>query len=106
ATVEGWLERMGQQAVEADARLGVVKAWTLHFLGRHDVAARALAAAQRASTNAALPDGAISLEVTSAFMDAAFSSGDVTRMLAGAQLAFEGEADRETPWRMRVHVLR
>ena len=106
ATVEGWLERMGEQAVEADARLGVVKAWTLHFLGRHDVAARALAAAQRASPDAAPPDGAISLEVTSAFMDAAFSSGDVTRMLAGAQLAFEGEADRETPWRMRVHVLR
>jgi LuxR family maltose regulon positive regulatory protein len=106
ATVEGWLQRMGEQAVEADARLGVVKAWTLHFLGRHDEAARALAAAKRASTDAALPDGAMSLEVTTAFMGAAFSSGDVTRMLAGAELAFEGEADRETDWRMRVHVLR
>jgi LuxR family maltose regulon positive regulatory protein len=105
ATVEGWLQRIGDDAVEADARLGVAKAWSLHFLGRHDEAARALAAAQRAGVDGALPDGASSLEVTAALMEAAFASGDVARMLDGAGLAFEREADRQSDWRAGVHVL-
>jgi len=105
ATVEGWLRRIGDQAVAADARLGVAKAWTLHFLGRHDEAARAMAAAQRAGLEGALPDGVSSLEVMSALMDAAFAPGDVNRMLAGAELAFERESERATAWRARVYEL-
>jgi len=105
STVQGWLQRIGSDAVEADARLGVAKAWTLHFLGRHDEAARTIAAAQRAGVEGALPDGASSLEVTTALMDAAFASGDVTRMLVAAAMAFEHESERETDWRAGVHVL-
>jgi LuxR family maltose regulon positive regulatory protein len=105
ATVEGWLRRIGDDAVAADARLGVAKAWTLHFLGRHDQAARALAEAQRAGIEGALPDGVSSIQVMTALMDAAFASGDVNRMLVGAALAFERESERDTAWRARVYEL-
>jgi len=105
ATVEGWLRRIGDDAVAADARLGVAKAWTLHFLGRHDQAAQALAEAQRAGIEGALPDGVSSIQVMTALMDAAFASGDVNRMLVGAALAFERESERDTAWRARVYEL-
>src|SRR6185369_16888893 len=34
-TVVGWLDALGVAAVESDRRLAVVRAWTMHFLGRH-----------------------------------------------------------------------
>jgi ATP/maltotriose-dependent transcriptional regulator MalT len=105
ATVEGWLRRLGDDVVEADGRLAVVKAWTMHFLGRHDEADQALEAAQRAAPQGPLPDGASSIESTVALVHAAFPGGDVGRMLAGAQRAFELESTRRSPWRVTVHVL-
>jgi ATP/maltotriose-dependent transcriptional regulator MalT len=105
ATVEGWLRRLGDDVVESDGRLAVVKVWTMHFLGRHDEAAHALEAAQLAAPPGPLPDGASSIESTIALVQAAFPGGDVGRMLAGAQRAFELESARRSPWRVTVHVL-
>jgi LuxR family transcriptional regulator, maltose regulon positive regulatory protein len=105
ATVEGWLRRLGDDVVEADGRLGVAKAWTLHFLGRHDEAARALAAARRAEPEGVLPDGTSSIEVAATMMDAAFPEGDVSRMLEAARKAFLHESERPTEWRIAAHVL-
>jgi LuxR family transcriptional regulator, maltose regulon positive regulatory protein len=105
ATVEGWLRRLGDDVVENDGRLAVVKVWTMHFLGRHDEADRALEAAERAAPAGPLPDGASSLESTIALVHAAFPGGDVGHMLAGAQRAFELESARQSPWRVSVHVM-
>ena len=106
ATLIGWLESLPPEAIEADRRLGVVRAWTMHFLGRRDEAQAALAAAIRAPAAAGpMPDGTSSIDATAALMGAAFPGDDVGRMLASAQRAFELEANRDSPWRVTVHVL-
>ena len=106
ATLLGWLEALPAEAIEGDRRLGVVKAWTSHFLGRHADGDAALAAAIRAPAAAGpLPDGASSIDSTAALIGAAFPGDDVGRMLSSARRAFEYEANRESPWRVTVHVL-
>ena len=104
ATLTGWLDALGPDAIRADRRLGVVKAWTMHFLGRHAEGDAALAAARRAPGRGALPDGASSIEATAALIGAAFPGGDVGRMLAAARRAFALEGNRNSPWRVTVHV--
>jgi LuxR family maltose regulon positive regulatory protein len=106
ATLLGWLESMPPDAIEADRRLGVVKAWTMHFLGRHEEGNAALAGAIAApASTGPLPDGASSIDSTAALIGAAFPGDDVGRMLASARRAFELEASRDSPWRTTVHVL-
>jgi LuxR family maltose regulon positive regulatory protein len=104
ATLTGWLDALGPDAVQEDRRLGVVKAWTMHFLGRHAEGDAALAAARRAPGRGALPDGASSIEATAALIGAAFPGGDVGKMLASARRAFALEGNRNSPWRVTVHV--
>jgi LuxR family transcriptional regulator, maltose regulon positive regulatory protein len=106
ATLLGWLEALPPEAIEADRRLGVVKAWTMHFLGRHTDGNTALADAIRAPAAAGpLPDGASSIDATEALIGAAFPGDDVGRMLSSAQRAYDFEANRVSPWRVTVHVL-
>jgi ATP/maltotriose-dependent transcriptional regulator MalT len=106
ATIVGWLDALSPEAIEADRRLGVVRAWILHFLGRREEGRAALAAAIRApAAPGPMPDGASSIDATAALMGAAFPGDDVGRMLASAQRAFELEAGRDSPWRVTVHVL-
>jgi LuxR family transcriptional regulator, maltose regulon positive regulatory protein len=105
ATLTGWLDALGPATVAADRRLGVVKAWTMHFLGRHAEGDAALAAARKAPGRGALPDGASSIEATAALIGAAFPGGDVGRMLDCAQRAFALEGTRDSPWRVTVHGL-
>ena len=106
ATLLGWLESLPAEVVEADRRLGVVKAWTMHFLGRHEEGNAALADAIAApAATGPLPDGASSIDATAALIGAAFPGDDVGRMLASARRAFQLEAHRDSPWRTTVHVL-
>jgi ATP/maltotriose-dependent transcriptional regulator MalT len=104
-TVAEWLELMGDERVAADARLSIVKAWIMHFMGLHDEATAALAAAQASSYEGVLPDGASSVDASAALMGAAFPGGDVGRMVANARRAFELESHPASPWRTTVHVL-
>jgi LuxR family maltose regulon positive regulatory protein len=104
ATVIGWLDAIGPTAVAADRRLGVVKAWTMHFIGRHAEADAALLSAIEASDTGPLPDGASSIEATAALIGAAFPGADVGAMLAAAHRAFDLEASRASPWRVTVHT--
>jgi LuxR family maltose regulon positive regulatory protein len=106
ATLLGWLESMPPEVVETDRRLGVVKAWTMHFLGRHEEGNAALEHAIRApAASGPLPDGASSIDATAALIGAAFPGDDVGRMLVAARRAFDLEANRDSPWRTTVHVL-
>ena len=104
-SVVGWLERIGDDRIKADARLSIVKAWVMHFLGLHADGAAALADAMASSYVGVLPDGASSVEASAALMGAAFPAGDVGSMLANARRAFELESRPPSPWRTTVHVL-
>jgi LuxR family maltose regulon positive regulatory protein len=104
ATIASWLDRLGDDVIEADARLGIVKAWTMHFLGRHAEAWSAMAAARRSGFHGELPDGTSSVESSASVMAAAFPGGDVGAMLEAARRAFELESDRAV-WRVTVRVL-
>jgi LuxR family maltose regulon positive regulatory protein len=105
AAVVGWLDALGTSAVESDRRLAVVRAWTMHFLGRHDEGNAALEAAVRAPSVGPMPDGAGSIEATVALVGAAFPGDDAAGMLAAARRAFALEANRRSPWTVTVHVL-
>ncbi len=104
ATIAGWLDAVGPETVARDRRLGVVRAWTMHFLGRHDEGNAALAAAIQAPAAEPMPDGSSSIDATAALIGAAFPGNDVGRMLAAARRAFELESAPESPWRVTVHV--
>ena len=104
-SVVGWLERIGDDRIKADARLSIVKAWVMHFLGLHADGAAALADAMASAYVGVLPDGASSVEASAALMGAAFPAGDVGSMLANARRAFELESRPPSPWRTTVHVL-
>ncbi len=104
ATLVGWLDAVGPETVATDRRLGVVRAWTMHFLGRHEEGNKALAAALRAPAAEPMPDGSSSIDATAALIGAAFPGDDVGRMLGSARRAFELESGRDSPWRVTVHV--
>jgi LuxR family maltose regulon positive regulatory protein len=104
-TIAIWLERIGDKRVASDPRLAIVKAWVMHFLGRHADGEAALAAALGSSYEGVLPDGASSIEASAALMGAAFPGGDVEAMLADARRAYELESYPGSPWRTTVHVL-
>jgi len=105
ATVVGWLDALGPAAVESDRRLAVVRAWSMHFLGRHDEGNAALQAAMRAPSVGPMPDGSGSIEATAALLGAAFPGNDAAGMLASARRAYELEANRQSPWTVPVHIL-
>jgi LuxR family transcriptional regulator, maltose regulon positive regulatory protein len=105
ATIASWLERVGDERIARDARLAIVKAWIMHFLGNHAEGAAALAAARRSSFKGTLPDGASSIDASAALIGAAFPGGDVGQMLVNARRAFELESHLGSRWRTTVHVL-
>ncbi len=104
-SVMAWLDRIGDDRIKADARLSIVKAWVMHFIGLHAEGVAALGDAMASSYVGVLPDGASSIEASAALMGAAFPGGDVGAMLANARRAFELESRPPSPWRTTVHVL-
>jgi LuxR family transcriptional regulator, maltose regulon positive regulatory protein len=105
ATIVGWLSAIGPDAIESDRRLGVVNAWTMHFLGRHDEGDAALAAAIRAPGGDPMPDGSASIDSTAALIGAAFPGDDAGAMVASARRAYQYEGERDTAWRNTVRVM-
>jgi LuxR family transcriptional regulator, maltose regulon positive regulatory protein len=104
ATVAGWLDAFPRSAVVRDARLSVAEAWAMSFLNEPKLAEAALANALAAGYVGPLPDGASSVEASAALVRAGFPQGDVGAMLAAARRAFEREAERDSPWKVTVHV--
>jgi LuxR family transcriptional regulator, maltose regulon positive regulatory protein len=104
-SVMTWLDRVGDERIRTDARLSIVKAWVMHFMGLHAEGEAALADAMASSYVGVLPDGASSIEASAALMGAAFPGGDIGSMLANARRAFELESRPPSPWRTTVHVL-
>ncbi|MFL5755316.1 MAG: LuxR C-terminal-related transcriptional regulator [Chloroflexota bacterium] len=105
ATVAAWLDLYEAGHGPADVRVLIVKAWTMHFLGRHDEGSAAIAAALQTAHDGLLPDGATSIESSAALLAAAFPGGDMAAMLAAARDAYRIEAGSASAWRISVHVL-
>jgi ATP/maltotriose-dependent transcriptional regulator MalT len=105
ATVANWLQQIGDDAVIADGRLAIAKAWTMQFLGRRAEARQALDAARMAADQGQPPEGTASFESSAELMSAAFPGGDVGGMVRSARRAFELESERDSPWRATVYVL-
>jgi len=103
--VADWLELFPRTLISTDARLSVVEAWAMSFLGRPAEAEAALENARRSGYAGPLPDGAGSVEATAALIAAGFPVGDVGRMRAGALRAYELENRDESPWRTTVHMM-
>jgi LuxR family maltose regulon positive regulatory protein len=104
ATVAGWLEAFPRRAVTDDARLSVVEAWVMSFLMRRHEAGLALQNALKTGYEGTLPDGASSVEASAALLRAGFPWGEVGAMLVAARRAFELEGDRDSLWRVTVHI--
>ncbi|HSI98314.1 MAG TPA: hypothetical protein VK926_08125, partial [Gaiellaceae bacterium] len=91
------LEAFPPWAIERDARLALVEAWSATVLNRRDEARRAVEAAESAVLDGMLPDGS-SLEAGFALLRACFPGGDVGGMLTAALRASELEGDRGSAW--------
>jgi LuxR family maltose regulon positive regulatory protein len=105
STVASWLDALGPRGIGTDPRLGIVKAWTMHLLGRHEEARTALAVAVRSDIDGPLPDGTSSIAASAAIIEATFPGGDIGQMLASARRAYELEVNRDSPWRISAHTL-
>lgn len=100
ASVLDWLVRFPPEAVEADARLLLVKAWISALRGSEDEMRRAVRGVRELGglQDGPLPDGFASLESSLSVLGAAFAWGDVAAVLEdGAHSAELGLA--ESPWR-------
>lgn len=93
-TVERWLDGLGEEVVEADARLCVARSWTLMLTGRFDAAEAVLDAAERNPLRGVAPDGLGTLEGKVALTRAslAYMRGDVARTAALASTALDEAA--------------
>jgi LuxR family transcriptional regulator, maltose regulon positive regulatory protein len=92
------LEEFPGVAFEQDARLALVRAWTLCMLGRQEEAEEAFAAAERAEGGRELPDGT-RVEDAAAIVRACFPWGDVAGMLAAAEEAQVASGRLPASWR-------
>ncbi|WP_270028218.1 LuxR C-terminal-related transcriptional regulator [Solirubrobacter phytolaccae] len=95
-TVERWLDGLGEEVVEVDARLCVARAWTLMLSGRFDAAEAVLDAAEQHPRRGVAPDtlGTLEGKVTLTRASLAYMRGDVgrTAALAGSALGEEAPA--------------
>jgi LuxR family transcriptional regulator, maltose regulon positive regulatory protein len=98
ATLTGWLEAFQRDVVRADARLGIVEAWTLALVGDAEEARQALAAAREVGYQKELPDGSGTVEESVTLARASFPWSDVGAMLAAARAAYETESRRKSVW--------
>ena len=104
STVARWIESFPREWVTRDARLSIVEAWAMSFLGRRADAESAIANAASLDYEGPLPDGAASMEASIALLRAGFPWDDVGEMLTAARRAYRLEARTDSMWAVTVHV--
>jgi LuxR family maltose regulon positive regulatory protein len=97
ATVRGWIDELGTEAVLAYPPMAVTAAWVSALSGRAERAHHFLLAADRASFPGPLPDGHTSLESAIAVLRGAMGSLGIDRMLLDTRLAYDLEPPG-SPW--------
>jgi LuxR family maltose regulon positive regulatory protein len=89
-TITSWLDALPPEAVAADPRLLLARAWAAGMANRPKEALHALATARELGLEGALPDGS-SLSAVAALVEACFPRGDAGSMLAAARRCHELE---------------
>jgi LuxR family maltose regulon positive regulatory protein len=100
-TVAGWVDRLPREAILADARLCLIRAWAALFLGRLDEIETWRAAADVADLSVPVHNGIPGLLVNSAAFDAtvAYRLGDVGRANEADHRAVAAYPDASDPRR-------
>jgi LuxR family transcriptional regulator, maltose regulon positive regulatory protein len=115
-TLETWLDQVGSDVVDGDARLLIVRSWARHFLGRRAEGDQALAAARELAASAGdvgsageiardggPASGPPTVEASGQLIVAAFPGGRASQALRAARRAYELDGDHE-PMRASVNV--
>jgi LuxR family transcriptional regulator, maltose regulon positive regulatory protein len=107
ATVEGWLDALGRDAVLADPRLCVARGWVGLDRGRLDEAGSWIESASTGSLPAPMQDGTSSLESATAVLRTVhrFKIGDVRGASKAALQALELEPEGTHFGRVVAHIL-
>jgi LuxR family maltose regulon positive regulatory protein len=107
ATVEGWLDALGREAVLADPRLCVARAWVALDRGRLDEAGAWIESAAAGSLPGPMQDGTSSLESAIAVLRTVhrFKIGDVGSANEAALQALEREPEGTQFGRVVAHIL-
>jgi ATP/maltotriose-dependent transcriptional regulator MalT len=98
ATVAGWLDRLGPEAIAADAPAAICAAWVAGLTGDRGGFRRWLDVAESLGHEGPLPDGTRSVTSAVALARAVFGFDGVEDMLAAAETAVQLESDPTTPW--------
>jgi LuxR family maltose regulon positive regulatory protein len=93
-----WLESLGEDAVAADARLSLAKAWVTSMVDEPGQALRALDLAKTLGLEGSI-SGGTSLVAAAAVVEGCFARGDVGAMLAAARRAHDLQGGLQPPWR-------
>jgi LuxR family maltose regulon positive regulatory protein len=107
ATVEGWLDALGREAVLADPRLCVARAWVALDRGRLDEAGAWIESASAGALPGTMQDGTSSLESATAVLRTVhrFKIGDVGGANQAAFQALELEPEGTQFGRVVAHIL-
>ncbi|MGO8979437.1 MAG: LuxR C-terminal-related transcriptional regulator [Streptosporangiaceae bacterium] len=98
ATVRGWVRRLGEPAIGADAVAAHCAAWAAVLSGDRNTVRRCLPVMAAAQHDERLPDGIQSLQSSVALLQAVCGFGGVRRMREAAALAARLEDDPQSPW--------
>lgn len=104
ATVLGWVQALGPEAVAADPAARVVAAWLAAMSGDEDALAGHLSALTQFKDLGPLPDGTKSVESAIAMIQGVFGYGGPLEMTSGSQRALELETDGRSPFYAVAHM--
>lgn len=105
ATVERWLDSLGDDVTEASPELAVLAAWTAILQGKSPASERWAAVLERFEVDGAPEEDLIAFESARAMVRAAMCADGWERVLADGRLAVESEP-AWSPWRdQALHLL-
>jgi LuxR family transcriptional regulator, maltose regulon positive regulatory protein len=98
ATVRGWLDLLGDQAIRANPLAAHCAAWIAALSGDRETLRHWLAVMQAGKREESLPDGMRSLTSSAALLRGAFGFDGLRTMRESAVAAAELESDPASPW--------
>ena len=98
ATVQTWIESLGEEQVASDPVLSLTAAWLAGWSGHPHEVERWLVLASQGSFRGPLPDGASSLASGIALVRTWFGHEGVGKALAAARVAAELESSPDAKW--------
>jgi LuxR family maltose regulon positive regulatory protein len=98
ATVQRWLDQLGEDVISSDAAAAICAAWHAAFAGDRHAVRRWLATAEALEHRGPLPDGTRSVAAAAALIRATFGLDGLNQMLRSARIAAALGTDPDSPW--------